>query len=723
MSKKKKINKKHIVKSGNFQTDLYDFIATKPGKGVPLKQIVKWAVKHAEGEGLFDALEQLIEKKRIEEFDQDKFRIKEALSLQNTVIGIVDITRSGNAYVVIDGKLNDIFIPARKTNRAFNGDTVRVKLTRSNKSSKPEGEIVEIVKRVKDTFIGHVQISDGFAFVVTDKQFNNYDFYLTPDEVKRSGVDNGDRVIVRMKDWPPNMKNPIGQIIDKLKAAGDHESDMQVIMVETGINYNFPEAAEKEAAAISEIISQEIIASRRDIRNIWTITIDPHDAKDFDDAISMRKLDNGNLEVGVHIADVAHFVTEGSQLDKEAYNRATSVYLVDRVIPMLPEKLSNNVCSLVPNKDRLTFSAIFEFNAKLEITKTWFGKTVIHSDRRFTYEEVQEILENKTGEYAEEILQLNAIAYKLREQKFKHGAIAFETQEVKFILDENKVPVGLFVKERKDAHMLIEDLMLLANKKVAEFMGKAKKDSTMENKNANTNTAFVYRVHDIPDLKRLEEFGLTAKRFGYKLKLDSPGNISSELNTLMQEVKGKAEQNVLEQMAIRCMAKAVYTTNNIGHYGLAFEYYTHFTSPIRRYPDLLVHRILFSTLENSKSRIAKNDLEDKCRYASAQERKAMEAERESIKYKQVEYLSKHIGEEFEGIISGITHFGIFVELRENKCEGMVAVDSIRDELMFDEKHRRLVSLTGNKPFEMGDVVRVKVNKADLDSRRLDFILV
>lgn len=723
MSKKKKINKTRSIKYEDFETDLYNFIATKPDRGIALKQIIKWSVKQNEGEGLFDAIEKLIEKKRIEEVVQDKFRVIPKYKEEDTLVGIVDITRSGNAYVIIDGKWNDIFIPSRSTNKAFNGDEVRVRLTRKSKSQKQEGEIVEIIKRHKETFIGYIQLSGDFAFVVTDKEFNNYDFYITPDEVKRSKVSDGERVIVRLKDWPPNMKNPIGQIVDKLKPAGDHESDMRVIMVETGINYNFPEEVEKEAAAISETISEEVIAKRRDIRNTWTITIDPHDAKDFDDAISWRKLENGNTEVGVHIADVSHFVTVGTQLDKEAYQRATSVYLVDRVIPMLPEKLSNNVCSLVPHKDRLTFSAIFEFNEKLEIVDTWFGKTVIHSDRRFSYEEAQEIIENKSGEFAEEILQLNKIAHTLREKKFKNGAIAFETQEVKFILDENKVPIGLYVKDRKEAHMLIEDLMLLANRKVAEYMGKPAKGKNQEGKQDRTNYPFVYRVHDVPDIQRLEEFGLTAKRFGYKLKLDSPQNISSELNKLMKEVHGKPEQNVLEQMAIRCMAKAVYTTNNIGHYGLAFNYYTHFTSPIRRYPDLLVHRILFAALHNSNKPISKNDLEEKCRYASAQERTAMQAERESIKYKQVEYLSKHIGEVFEGIISGVTHFGIFVELRENKCEGMVSVNSIRDEMMFDEKRRRLVSLTGNKPFEMGDVVKVKVVKADLDARRLDFVFV
>lgn len=723
MPKKKKINKVRSNTTGNFETDLYHFIATKPKRGIALHQIVKWSLKQQDGEGLFDAIENLLAANRIEEITQDKFRIKKSYNSENTLIGIVDITRSGSAYVIIDGKLNDIYIPSRNTHRAFNGDVVRVRLTRKAKSNKQEGEIVEIIKRQKETFIGHIQFSNEYAFVVTDKEFNNCDFYLPPDEVKRSKVSDGQRVIVRLKDWPPHMKNPIGEIIDILKPAGDHESDMQAIMIETGINYRFPKDVEKEAAAISETISEEIIAGRRDMRNTWTITIDPHDAKDFDDAISLRSLPNGHLEIGVHIADVSHFVAVNSPIDKEAYLRATSVYLVDRVIPMLPEKLSNNVCSLVPHKDRLTFSAIFEFNKKYEIVNSWFGKTVIHSDRRFAYEEVQEIIENKTGEFAEEILQLNTVAYKLRDDKFKNGAIAFETQEVKFILDQNKVPTGIYIKERKDAHMLIEDLMLLANRKVAEFMGKPTQGKKQKEVNANTKYPFVYRVHDFPDMQRLEEFGLTAKRFGYNLQLDSPQKIAAELNKLMKKVQGKPEQNVLEQMAIRSMAKAVYTTDNIGHYGLAFKYYTHFTSPIRRYPDLLVHRILFAALQHANKPIAKELLEENCRYASAQERKAMEAERESVKYKQVEYLSGHVGEIFEGVITGITHFGIFVELRENKCEGMVSVNSIRDELMFDEKRKRMISLTGNTPIEMGNIVKVKIVKADMDARRLDFVFV
>ncbi|MBC8048172.1 MAG: ribonuclease R [Fimbriimonadaceae bacterium] len=713
MPKKKKINKKNHTAEFSLEKDLYNFIASKPGKGTKLKHLIKWATKFDEGGGLFDALEELIIKNRIEEIEQDVFRAKGKINTDETFIGEVDLTQSGNAYIIIDGKLNDVFVPAKKTNRAFNGDIVRVKIFPGNKKTKQEGEIVEILQRKKDTFIGTIDKTENYAFVVTDKKFNNYDFYITPEEIKRSKVNHGDRAIVRVLDWPPTMKNPIGQIIGKLGNAGEHDSDMQAILVDTGINFVFPKEVEQAAKQIDENISEKEINKRRDFRNIFTITIDPHDAKDFDDAISLLYLENGNLEIGVHIADVSFYVQPDTPIDKEGYARATSVYLVDRVIPMLPEKLSNNICSLVPHKDRFTFSAVFEFTRDGKIESEWFGKTIIHSDRRFSYEEVQEILESKEGEYVKEILDIDHIATILRKQKFKNGAIAFETQEVKFILDENKVPTGVYIKERKEAHMLIEDLMLLANKRVAELIGKQK----------TTVIPFVYRVHDFPDMAKLEEFGLTAKRFGYKTKLDSPKNISAELNKLMQEVKGKPEQNILESMAIRCMAKAVYTTKNIGHYGLAFPHYTHFTSPIRRYPDLMVHRILEQYLNQSGRYEHLNTLEDKCRHSSAQERKAMEAERESIKYKQVEFMSKHIGEIFDGVISGIQHYGMFVELNTTKCEGMIRVDTIRDELIFEEHKRRFVSMTNGRNFEMGDKIKIKVKNADLGMRQLDFIYV
>lgn len=715
MPKKKKINKKSIASNASVEKDLFQFIASKPEKGVKLKHILKWAMQFDGADGIFDSLEELLQKGRIEEFEKDNFRTRGKVNHTNTLTGVVDLTQSGAAYIVVDGQLNDIYVPARKTNRAFNGDTVRVKIVPSGKKTKLEGEIVEVIQRKKDTFIGIVERNEDFAFVVTDKKFNNYDFYISASETKRSKIKDGERVIVRLQDWPPSMKNPIGQITGKLGAIGDHDSDMQAIMVDTGINFVFPEETEAAAKKISETISAEEIKKRRDFRNVFTITIDPVDAKDFDDAISLEYLDNGNMEIGVHIADVSHYVIPDSPIEKEAYERATSVYLVDRVIPMLPEKLSNNICSLVPHKDRLTFSAVFEFTLDGKIVNEWFGKTVIHSDRRFSYEEVQEVLETKNGEYVKEILDINSIALILREQKFKNGAIAFETQEVKFILDEKKVPVGLYVKERKEAHMLIEDLMLLANRKVAELIGKHKEHSGV--------IPFVYRVHDLPDMTRLEEFGLAARRFGYKLKLDSPKNISAELNKLMREVEGKPEQNILESMAIRCMAKAIYTTKNIGHYGLAFAYYTHFTSPIRRYPDLMVHRILQQYLQHAGKYENASALEEKCRHSSAQERKAMEAERESVKYKQVEFMSSHIGEIFEGVISGIQHYGIFVEISENKCEGMIRVDSIRDELLFEENRRRLVSLTHSRNFEMGDKIKVKVRNADLAMRQLDFIYV
>ncbi|HRG27495.1 MAG TPA: ribonuclease R [Chitinophagales bacterium] len=712
MSKKKKKQNTRLVKAGrDFAAELYSFLIDKSAKGASLKVIFKWAGKTGQLDGVFDAIENLVSEGKIEEYAPDIFRAKQKTAAINTMIGIVDMTQSGSAYVIIDGHLYDVYVPSHKTNRAFNGDTVRVKITALGKKKKPDGEIVEILKRGKELFIGKVDINDKFAFGITDDRFNNYDFYIPNEEIKKHKIVSGDRVIMRIKDWPPTMKNPIAQIVSKLSQPGNHSSDMEAILVETGINYIFPKEVEQQAEELPTEITKAEIKRRRDMRDIFTITIDPYDAKDFDDAISYRKLENGFIEIGVHIADVSHYIIPDGPIDKEAYSRGTSVYLVDRVIPMLPEKLSNNVCSLRPHEEKLTFSAIFEMDEKGHIVNEWFGKTVIYSDRRFTYEEVQEIIESKSGEYVDEILAINKISTLLREKRFASGAISFETQEVKFILDENFVPTGLYVKERKEAHMLIEDLMLLANRRVAFHLSKN-----------FTKVPFVYRVHDTPDIQKLEEFGENAKRFGHKLKLDSPKNISAELNRLMNDIKGKPEQNILESLAIRCMAKAVYTTKNIGHYGLAFEHYTHFTSPIRRYPDLMVHRILANVLDNHVLLYANREqLEDKCRHSSATERKAMEAERESVKYKQVEYMTKHVGESFDGVISGITSWGVFVEIVENKCEGMIHVDNIRDELMYDEARRRLVSLTNSTNYELGNKIRIKVQKADLATRKLEFI--
>ena len=712
MSKKKKKQNTRLVKAGrDFAAELYSFLIDKSAKGASLKVIFKWAGKTGQLDGVFDAIENLVSEGKIEEYAPDIFRAKQKTAAINTMVGIVDMTQSGSAYVIIDGHLYDVYVPSHKTNRAFNGDTVRVKITALGKKKKPDGEIVEILKRGKELFIGKVDINDKFAFGITDDRFNNYDFYIPNEEIKKHKIVSGDRVIMRIKDWPPTMKNPIAQIVSKLSQPGNHSSDMEAILVETGINYIFPKEVEQQAEELPTEITKAEIKRRRDMRDILTITIDPYDAKDFDDAISYRKLENGFIEIGVHIADVSHYIIPDGPIDKEAYSRGTSVYLVDRVIPMLPEKLSNNVCSLRPHEEKLTFSAIFEMDDKGHIVNEWFGKTVIYSDRRFTYEEVQEIIESKSGEYVDEILVINKISTLLREKRFASGAISFETQEVKFILDENFVPTGLYVKERKEAHMLIEDLMLLANRRVAFHLSKN-----------FTKVPFVYRVHDTPDIQKLEEFGENAKRFGHKLKLDSPKNISAELNRLMNDIKGKPEQNILESLAIRCMAKAVYTTKNIGHYGLAFEHYTHFTSPIRRYPDLMVHRILANVLDNHTLLYANREqLEDKCRHSSATERKAMEAERESVKYKQVEYMTKHVGESFDGVISGITTWGVFVEIVENKCEGMIHVDNIRDELMYDEARRRLVSLTNSTNYELGNKIRIKVQKADLATRKLEFI--
>lgn len=643
--------------------------------------------------------------------EKGKFKLKD---LQNFIIGTVDMTADGSAYIVPEDEFEkDVFVAPRKLKNALHGDTVKAYVFAKKSGRKNEGEVVEILKRAKSDFTGVIKISDRFAFVIADDKKMMHDIFVPLADTL--DAKNGQRVLVTLSDWPESAKNPIGIVKHVLGNQGENNTEMNAILAQYGFPLEFPPQVEKEANAIPEEIPAEEIAKRKDFRNILTFTIDPADAKDFDDAISYQKLPNGNHEIGVHIADVSHYVIQGTDLDKEAYSRATSVYLVDRVIPMLPERLSNGVCSLRPNEDKLCFAAVFELDEQANIQSEWYGRTIIHSDRRFSYEEAQEVIENKAGDYATEILKLNELAYILRDRKFKNGAISFESTEVKFKLDESGKPIGVYVKERKDAHKLIEDYMLLANRKVAEFVAKKQK--------GEKKLTFVYRVHDSPNMENLTSFATFASRFGYKINTKSDKEIAKSMNHLMADVEGKKEQNILTSLAIRSMAKAIYSTKKTSHYGLAFEYYTHFTSPIRRYPDVMAHRLLQTYLDGGKSADAEF-YEVACAHSSAMEKRAADAERASIKYKQAEYLENNIGTEYKGIISGVTEWGMYVEIEENKCEGMIRLRDISDDFyVLDEKNYCIVGQRKKKKYQLGDEVMIRVKKVDLSKRQIDFTLI
>ena len=662
-------------------------------------------------EAVLDILKQETKKGVLSEPEKGKFKLNE---LKTYVTGRVDMTADGSAFIVNEDEFeNDIFIGPRKLRNALHKDLVKVYVYAKSKGRKKEGEVVEIIERARMEFTGIVKLSEKFAFLIPDDRKMLHDIFIPISDV--SGAQNGDKAIAEIVDWPEGAKNPIGRIKHVLGKQGENNAEMNAILADYGFPLSFPEQVELEADSITEDITAEEIAKRQDFREVLTFTIDPADAKDFDDAISFRHLENGNYEIGVHIADVSHYVKPDSSLDKEAFERGTSVYLVDRVIPMLPEKLSNGLCSLRPNEDKLCFAAVFELDSKANVLTQWFGKTIIHSDKRFSYEDAQEILENKTGEYSEELLKLNELAYVLREQKFKHGAISFETTEIKFNLDDQGKPIGVYVKERKDAHKLIEDYMLLANRRVAEFIAKKGK--------GKQKLTFVYRSHDAPNELILQNFAQFALKFGYKINTTSDREIARSLNYLMEDVEGKKEQNVLTQLAIRSMAKAVYTTKKHSHYGLAFDYYTHFTSPIRRYPDVMVHRLLEHYLADGTS-VSEEAYEKMSFHSSQMEKKAADAERASVKYKQAEYLENNVGEKYSGIISGLTEWGMYVEIIENKCEGMIRLRDINDDFyVLDEKNYCIIGQRKKKKYQLGDEVTIMVKRVDLSKRQIDFTLV
>ncbi len=628
------------------------------------------------------------------------------------ITGTVDMKRTGKAYLLPDDKTEDIKIAPNNTGQALHGDKVKVLLFPKRRDKRLEGQVVEIIARKRTSFVGIVSISKNFAFLNPDNSSVHVDLYIPLSAL--NGARNGEKAIAEMTEWPESSKNPFGRITTVLGKPGDNNVEMQSILAEFDFPLSFPESVEAEAEKIKVTIPKSEIAKRRDFRNITTFTIDPVDAKDYDDALSYRELDNGNFEIGVHIADVSHYVQENTILGDEAYNRGTSVYLVDRVIPMLPEKLSNGVCSLREKEEKLCFSAVFEMNDKAEVLNEWFGKTVINSNRRFNYDEVQVIIDKKKGEFSKEILLLDKIAKKLREERYKKGSINFFTEEVKFRLDEKGNPLEVYIKEQKDSHRLVEDFMLLANRKVAELIGKKKGNQQIK--------TFVYRIHDKPAIEKLEDFKNFVGNLGYKVNIDSPKAIADSFNAMFKLVLGKPEENIVTQLAIRTMAKAYYSTKNIGHYGLAFPYYTHFTSPIRRYPDLMVHRLLERYYINEQTSVKEEDYEKKCRHSSDMERKAVEAERASVKYKQVEFMKDRVGEIFDGVITGVSKWGLYVEIKENKCEGMVRIRDIDDDFYYlDEENYRYIGQKSGKIYKLGDNVVIKVKSADLSRKHLDFV--
>ncbi len=691
---------------------LLHFLKSSEARQFKKQDILKKMLKKYSLEVAELAISILIEQNKIEYINEETIRMKQMSRGKNHVEGKIDMTKTGGAFLMSAQLDRDAYIPGKFLHSALDGDTVLANVYKGN--GRPEAEVIEVLKRNKTSFIGKIELSDNFAFFVANSSKMPLDIFIPLNKTK--GAKNGANVLVEMTRYEKGMKKPEGEVIEILSETSNSDLEMKSILIDNGFNITFPPEVIEESEKISEVITEAEIAKRMDYRDICTFTIDPYDAKDFDDALSIRQLTNGNWEVGVHIADVSHFVKEDTALDKEAYERSTSVYLPDRVCPMFPEHISNFICSLRPNEEKLCFAAIFEFNHQHKVVEYKFGRTVIKSFRRFTYEEAQEIIETKVGDYSTEILKLNEIALKLRKEKFSNGAVAFEAPEVKFRLDETGKPIDVFVKERKEAHMLIEDFMLLANKMVAMYISKLRVKKAQ--------VPMVFRVHDKPDMKKLEVFSETAKRFGYNLKFESPKNVASQLNDFFKLINGRPEQNILESLAIRSMAKAVYTTKNIGHYGLAFAYYSHFTSPIRRYPDVMAHRILEECLADENPPLSADALEEKCVHCSNQERAAMTAEREATKYKQCEYLMEKIGEEFEGIISGVIQGGVFVELKANKCEGFIQVTKLGyDTFVFDEEKVRLVGRKSGKIYQLSDAIDIRVKSVDLAQKRIEFELI
>ena len=706
---------------------IFTVLEKEPKKSFNYKQIAaKIGITDAsDRNNLIKRLVQLKEKKRIREVSRGNYQMLENTKTYHE--GVVDITGKGNAYIVIEGMEDDVFVPSNKLNKAFHKDRVSVYIYPRRDKKKLEGAIESVIERHKTTFVGILDMQKTFAFV-RPTDFRMYtDIFVSLDKIK--DANNGDKVIVEITEWPEGVDSPYGMVTEVLGKPGEHNTEIHSILAEYGLPYEFPAEVQRFADNLDTSIKTEEIRKRRDMRNVLTFTIDPKDAKDFDDALSFSILENGNYEIGVHIADVSHYLKEGTILDDEAYERATSVYLVDRVVPMLPEVLSNNACSLRPNEEKYTFSAVFQLDNNAKLVEQWYGRTVINSNERFAYEEAQYIIETGSDTIPKDIsiregaykvdssvvnatLTMDKLAKIMRGKRMEQGAISFDKVEVRFNLNKESEPVGVYFKESKDANKLIEEFMLLANRKVAEFIGKQKPKKT-----------FVYRIHDDPNEDKLMALNGLIKRFGHRLDFTDKKSISSSLNKLLVDVKGQKEQNLVDTLAIRTMSKAVYTVDNIGHYGLAFDYYTHFTSPIRRYPDVMVHRLLQHYLDDKKAPKAET-YEQKCQHSSDMEGLAASAERDSIKYMQIKFMQDHDDKEFVGVISGVTEWGIYVEIIENKCEGMVRIRDIKgDYYIFDEKEYAVVGERTKKRYQLGDEVIVMVKNTDLEKRHLDFSLI
>lgn len=735
MSKKKKFYKKKGKIIKDLTKNIFKILNEDSNQSYNYKQIAsRMGISDTDGKTqILKKLAELTATKKIKEIDRGKFAINQDRKYS---IGTLDVTSNGNAYFISEDFDDDIFIPSINLNKGLHQDTVKVYTYNKRGSKKLEADVVEVLERAKTEFVGVLQLNKNFGFVIPDNNKMYADIFISQNKI--NGAEDGDKVVATITDWPQNSKNPFGKITNVLGKPGEHDTEIHSILLEYGLPYEFPIEIEEEAKKLPIEITKEEIAKRRDMRGDLTFTIDPKDAKDFDDALSFTKLENGNYEIGIHIADVSHYLQPKTSLDDEAFDRATSVYLVDRVVPMLPEMLSNGVCSLRPNEEKLTFSAVFEINEKAQIINKWFGRTVTYSDQRFAYEEAQSIIENcnlstikeytmpsdisildkeyqVTSEIVEATLKLDELAKKLRKKRMKAGAISFDRVEVKFNLDQDANPLGVFFKESKDANKLIEEFMLLANRKVAEFIGTSK--------GKPSKNTFIYRTHDEPNIDKLASLQGIISKFGYSIDTETKASTSQSLNKLLADVHGKAESNMVETLAIRSMSKAEYTTQNIGHYGLAFDYYSHFTSPIRRYPDVMTHRLLQHYLDGGKS--PKADIyEEKCKHSSQMEELAAKAERASIKYMQIKYMQDHQDTEFEGVISGVTEWGIYVEIKENKCEGMVRIRDIKsDYFIFDEKQYAIVGQSTKQIYQLGDTVTVKVKNTDLERKHLDFNLI